>query len=518
MTVAKQLSLICFSSLAMFLVVGGTSYFSVTRLIENERYLDRTQVMLEKLEMLMYRITETVAAERGYILTGQDEYLEPYKVSTDETKRLLVELKQNMADNPEQSERLADLEPVVENRLQTFDKVISVYQNPGPDAAIELVRKSRGKLMMDEIRSKVGVLIANEKTVLQKREAETEASSRNSLLTLLFGVVLAMLLVSITSFFTADRIARCVRSLVRSMENIDHGRYDAIPDIGTTDEFGDLSHSLQFVARNLQQTHDQLRIAEERSSQLAVAQSTALQKLHDTLRRLEDLELAAKHFSIRLESEKEQMQLKDPHALADQFRSQFALFKQAASQQDNIGSHYARKFSELQDNVLHIKEEVERGIQSANAVALHSRKVGLAASSDKALLDDIAGLDLHSSRLQRSTEEVEHLANRSLSCVDDLNKKWESVSELQTRMHETSKVVLSVGTRSLETTENYFEDLSEHLERSTHNAKLARQLVLFSDNMRHSLSQLLATLNSTNAATPQETNVTSEQPHELVKS
>jgi GAF domain-containing protein len=64
---------------AILMLIGVVSYQSATRLIETNSRVAQTQERLNKLEELLSQMKDAETGQRGYILTGEERYLEPYK-------------------------------------------------------------------------------------------------------------------------------------------------------------------------------------------------------------------------------------------------------------------------------------------------------------------------------------------------------------------------------------------------------------------------------------------------------
>jgi methyl-accepting chemotaxis protein len=258
MTVKNQLSFMSWATLAMFFVVGGTSYVSVARLIDTHTWLEHSQKILEKGERLLYRVTEAASTERAYVITGQAQYLEPYQNAVHETRETIKDLKELVKDNQDQVNRLNVLIPIVEERLDNFDNTIATYKYPGPQAAIDMVRKGNGKVMMDVLRANASDFLNNERILLRERDSQADHSQQSSLLTVIFGALLSMVVVFFYNFFTAEKISENIKLLLKSIENMNRDRFDSAPPLNTNDEFGEISKSLYQLGLKIQFTADEL--------------------------------------------------------------------------------------------------------------------------------------------------------------------------------------------------------------------------------------------------------------------
>ena len=67
---------------AALIVVGATSYLSTRKLLDTSQWVSHTHQVLEKLEGVLSLLKDAETGQRGYLLTGEDHYLEPYNART----------------------------------------------------------------------------------------------------------------------------------------------------------------------------------------------------------------------------------------------------------------------------------------------------------------------------------------------------------------------------------------------------------------------------------------------------
>src|SRR5690242_4957419 len=68
-------------ALACLVLIGIASHFSAKSLSESASWVDHTHEVLRRLENLLSALTNAETAQRGYIITGDESYLEPYRSS-----------------------------------------------------------------------------------------------------------------------------------------------------------------------------------------------------------------------------------------------------------------------------------------------------------------------------------------------------------------------------------------------------------------------------------------------------
>jgi methyl-accepting chemotaxis protein len=214
MTIGKRIGAGFALALGVLVVIGGLSYSSTNRLLYNNAWVEHTHDVLTALTMLVTRLTEAEAGERGFLLTGQDAYLEPYNYALERIKVRMEELRTMTADNPVQQKSLKELDPLIAKRLAQLAKAIALRTPDGEGkygegfkAALKIV-EGDGKETMEAVKKVVARIEDEERNLLRQRSDAAEASAQVTLYTILLGTPLAVLLVSAGGFFITRSIAK----------------------------------------------------------------------------------------------------------------------------------------------------------------------------------------------------------------------------------------------------------------------------------------------------------------------
>jgi PAS domain S-box-containing protein len=108
---------------------------------------------------LLLLLADAESAQRGYLLTGNDSYLQPYQTAVTAVPIVIERLKSEAAGRPNQAERIAALQPAVTAKLQELAGTIEVRRSQGQPAALKMVDSGRGKALMDDIRARCTIIL-----------------------------------------------------------------------------------------------------------------------------------------------------------------------------------------------------------------------------------------------------------------------------------------------------------------------------------------------------------------------
>jgi signal transduction histidine kinase/ActR/RegA family two-component response regulator len=144
-----------------------------------------------QLTRILSLVQSTETGQRGYLLTGQELYLGPYKMAVEQLPMALQRTKDLVSDNPEQERSLADLSDLIARKLAELKSTVDAYDAGNKDMALAIVNSDNGFRLMQEIRRLVEDMRAKEDRWLADRQSLAARSETM----LQAGVALAFLLI-----------------------------------------------------------------------------------------------------------------------------------------------------------------------------------------------------------------------------------------------------------------------------------------------------------------------------------
>ena len=198
-----------------FLVlIGFETYQSmglVPALRQSRQPVVHTREVISTAQALELAVRDAESGERGYLLTGQSAYLDPYRSGIRDAPILLANLKQLTADNPEQQSRLPNLEKQIDTKLAELQKTIETRDREGFEAAREIVRTNSGLDSMRAISGLIASTIAAENGLLAERQsrivAEERRTAQGAMVSgiLAFAIMTLGIVLAVLAFRTLER-------------------------------------------------------------------------------------------------------------------------------------------------------------------------------------------------------------------------------------------------------------------------------------------------------------------------
>jgi signal transduction histidine kinase len=191
-----------FYSIAPAIVlIGALGYlsFGSAQVGQNRVFLQHTVDVLFAANTIEAAIEGAERGQRGYLLTGDAVYLEPYAAAAKRIPAAVSTLQTLTADDQGQQQRILDLQKSLTTKLDELDRTIVLYQTKGPDAALELVRTNIGEGAMRAILADIDAIVGAERTLRAERQRQNQRESARLAMTAIAGAVVALIaLASIT--------------------------------------------------------------------------------------------------------------------------------------------------------------------------------------------------------------------------------------------------------------------------------------------------------------------------------
>ena len=200
-------------------VIALVSYRSITGLIDNDAWVEHSNQVRIQLALLLSELKDAETGQRGFLLTGNDSYLEPYESAVRGIKGTLGEAVKLTADNPRQQHRLATMSPVIDQKLAELKQTIDLRRSQGFDAALKIVLNNTGKALMDQIRDLVAEADQEEIDLLRQRAADAHASVDLTTAIILWGGLVGTLTVAMIGWLITYSLSQQIGSAVGQVQS-----------------------------------------------------------------------------------------------------------------------------------------------------------------------------------------------------------------------------------------------------------------------------------------------------------
>lgn len=202
-------ALLASTLLAAVIVLG--MFWLGGRADDEDNWVRHTLAVRNELQMVQSLALRAESSQRGYLLTGQEDYLAPFAPATADLKKALDDIANLVSDNPQQIHALATLRALLLQKLTELQQTIDLRKTGRLDEALTLVKTDEGRRLMGEIREQIAAMQGTEEALLAQRQSS--ASSLSFLLQI--ASVMAFLLICGTGVlvgYFANRAVSTIRN------------------------------------------------------------------------------------------------------------------------------------------------------------------------------------------------------------------------------------------------------------------------------------------------------------------
>lgn len=171
-TVISQLKLVFTLSTLLLLISLIASFYSTQKLISNSQLVNHTNQVLLEAENIISHMKDAETGQRGYLLTLDPTFLEPYNGAQKKADNSYTKLRKLTIDNPTQQRNLAEVRTLYKAKFRQMQRVIAfVEHNTGTarDTALQHREMTKSKKIMDDLRAVVNRIKTEENRTLTLR-------------------------------------------------------------------------------------------------------------------------------------------------------------------------------------------------------------------------------------------------------------------------------------------------------------------------------------------------------------
>jgi two-component sensor histidine kinase/CHASE3 domain sensor protein len=204
-------TIIIIMSLVLVVAAVAASLFILQGVDAQMRDVQRTYEVRRQARELIQSLVDAETGQRGYLLTQDEAYLDPYRdavTSLDATYRNLMTM---VDDNPSAKVQLGGLAESIEQKRSEMATTITMVSDNRLSEALTILRSDAGRALMDSIRRPVQAFIAEEDARLIERNGQVDASR----LWLTASIIAALGGAAILTFVLFTRTQKQVSSLAR---------------------------------------------------------------------------------------------------------------------------------------------------------------------------------------------------------------------------------------------------------------------------------------------------------------
>ncbi|MGL1890886.1 MAG: diguanylate cyclase [Spirochaetaceae bacterium] len=237
--------IILYISILFFVAIGNVLFtFNLENKSEEKLYwVVHTHEVIHLTDLFLSALQDAETGQRGYLLTNNSTYLEPYYVGLKDSKDILSELKVIVSDNIKQIKVLEKIENDMSLKFEELNFTIKLVDTDKLEQSLQIVRDNKGKEYMDRIRANIKDFIYTEKLLLEQRKIEYEKNKIQLNTLFITELVIFIFLGILTITFINRTLFNPLKLLLNSTIEMEKGNKIDVSNITNKDEMGYLLSS-----------------------------------------------------------------------------------------------------------------------------------------------------------------------------------------------------------------------------------------------------------------------------------
>lgn len=180
-------------------------FYTVQKLISGTKAVTHTYAIINRLESLKAKVAEAETGARGFVLTSDERFLEPYTDAIKTIPTVYSELQKEVGDNQEQQDKIAQVRSQIELKLRIMADGIRQFREAGLIRTPQMTaNREASRLAMDSIRHLINDLEVKEKDKMSERTLTLTGTFNNTDIIALISLAIAVLTI-IYSLYTYNR-------------------------------------------------------------------------------------------------------------------------------------------------------------------------------------------------------------------------------------------------------------------------------------------------------------------------
>jgi len=212
---------------AIVISIACLSYINELRYTQSRNNLIRSHEVIEELLSAFSRMQDAETGQRGYILTGEKTYLEPFSRAAERVQVHINTLLALTADSPEKHDRIARIESLFKEKSEELAATIALREKEGLEKALQVILTGKGKAFMDQIREIISGMHDEEKALQQQREKKLVEEIFKRRLAMALGGIVSLSLFMISAFLAhknsvQKQVENWNRRMKECLDNVAH--------------------------------------------------------------------------------------------------------------------------------------------------------------------------------------------------------------------------------------------------------------------------------------------------------
>ncbi|MGI9887023.1 CHASE3 domain-containing protein [Vibrio chagasii] len=275
--------------IALMVIVSFSVHENTQSIVKDNHWVIHTHKAIARAQELLNLVVDMETGQRGYLITGDPIFLEPYHLALDVWRQKIQTLTTQVIDNPPQVDRLNRIDAIHKTWLKESGEKEILQRNlvnkgeADMQSVVDLTQKQTGKQLIDQIRQEIARFIEIEQQLISVRVVKSDNSANQTSYVLFTGTLFSVFISLVVAAWSSSRIKRRIHILLEAANQVAAGHLKQGASTlklssksDAQDEVSHLTHSFRKMATNLVKNDNEMRtknqelIAERAKAEAAV--------------------------------------------------------------------------------------------------------------------------------------------------------------------------------------------------------------------------------------------------------
>ncbi len=260
--IGRKLLLVSFIPLTALILLSAVTYERVQTVARDEEQLNSLYLVQKSAAQYMGLIVDLETSFRGYVLTLQIPYLQPFRTAQEGIFSVGEELTRVISDDVPHRSHFLEVQSLVKQLINEKVELIDAAKEGHRERALQYIEEGRGRRIMVRIRELMVTFDQLEQQRVVTRLGQLSHDLTATLMVILVGGILTLGLLASTLYLIARSIAGPLVNLAKAVGSSPTGSLSGIPVLERRDEIGYLTRVMHQMGVQIQSHLDQVEDSE----------------------------------------------------------------------------------------------------------------------------------------------------------------------------------------------------------------------------------------------------------------
>lgn len=477
-TFSRKLAIAFAVPVLLLAAIGFIGYRTADSLATTSYRVTHTHAVIEHIATLTSLAKDAETGQRGFVITGDPAFLEPYDAALRDIPKTLKELRELTADSATQQRHLDEAEGYLKQKLAELARTVALRRTSSTEVVAKIVSDGEGKRLMDAFRGAMTEMERDEREFLRVRALEVEAAASGARTATSAGTFGCLLVVLLAGVFITRALTTQVSTVVRHVQSSSAELQAAAnQQVAGAKEQATAMSQISTTMSELLATSRQIAESTQRVSHVAAQTVTAARGGDDTVQRAQEASASIKRqvdtiVTHMLELGRKSQQIGVVLDLINELAEQTNILAINATIEAAGASESGRRFGVVADEIRKLADRVGNSTKEIRALVDDVRSsvnTTVMATETGAKAVDAGTRQFH--EVAASFKQIASLVGTSTEAAKEIEL---STKQQATAVEQVNSAIVNVSQAARETEASSTQTLQTSVELTKLSRELAR--------------------------------------------